>query len=105
MIYFFICFGILIVIGFIYTIIYQDKLKKNGIEAEGVVRIEVVDSISADEFINKTTYHYVTYKTQTGEEIKATIANPKKELNTGDKIKLKYFPNNPKYAYFVEKIK
>ena len=30
------------------------------------------------------------------------IANPKKDLKTGDKIKIKYLPNNPKYSYYIK---
>ena len=41
--------------GYIYTIIYQKKLKKDGIEVEGIVRVEVTDVISADEFFDKRT--------------------------------------------------
>lgn len=104
MLYFFIIFGVLIVIGFIYTLIYQKKLKKDGLEAEGIVRIEVYEVASADSVFETRTSHYVNYVNEKGEEIKATIANPKKGLKTGDKIKIKYLPNNPKYAYFTEKI-
>ena len=103
MLYFFIVFGILIIIGFIYTLFYQKKLKKNGIETEGIVRVEVSDVISADEFFDKRTDYYVTYVNEKNESIKATIANPKKDLKTGDKIKIKYLPTNPKYAYYIKK--
>ena len=61
MLYFFMIFGILIIIGFIYTMIYQKKLKKDGIEVEGIVRVEVYDVVSADEFFDKRTDYYVTY--------------------------------------------
>lgn len=105
MIYFFIVFGVLIIISFIFTLFYQDKLKKKGIEAEGIVKIDVSDSVSTDEFFDKRTYHYVIYINENCEEIEATIANPNKNLTSGDKIKIKYLPNNPKYAYFIEKLK
>lgn len=105
MLIFFIIFGVLLVLGFIYTLIYQKRLKKIGIEAEGVIRIDIVDSVSADEFFDKHTEHYVKYINENGKEIEATIANPKKDMNTGDRIKIKYLPDNPKYAYFIEKIK
>lgn len=26
----------------------------------------------------------------------------KKDLKTGDKIKIKYLPSNPKYAYYIK---
>ena len=103
MLYFFIVFGILIIISFIYTLFYQKKLKKNGIGTEGIVRVEVSDVISADEFFDKRTDYYVTYVNEKNESIKATIANPKKDLKTGDKIKIKYLPSNPKYAYYIKK--
>ena len=103
MLYFFIVFGILIIIVFIYILFYQKKLKKNGIETEGIVRVEVSDVISADEFFDKRTDYYVTYVNEKNESIKATIANPKKDLKTGDKIKIKYLPTNPKYAYYIKK--
>ena len=61
--------------------------------------------MTPDEFFNKSTYYYVIYINEITEKIEATIANPKKDLNTGDKIKIKYIPNNQKYAYFIEKIK
>ena len=84
---------------------YQKHLKENGIETEGIVKIETYDVITPDDFFDKNTYYYVIYTNELDKEIKATIANPKKDLTTGDKIKIKYLPNNPKYAYFIEKIK
>ena len=105
MLYFIAIFVLLIIIAFIYTMIYQKHLKKEGIETTGIVRIETVDKLTADEFFDTSTSYYVTYKNEESKEAEATISNPKKDLKTGDKIKIKYLPKNPRYAYYIEKVK
>ena len=104
MLYFFIIFGIFIVGGLIYTFIYQNKMKKDGIETEGIVRTSTQESWINDGFLDETTYYYVKYKNESGEEVEASIGNAKTNLKDRDKIRIKYMPKNPKYAYFIEKI-
>ena len=105
MLYFFIIFGIVIFIGFIYTLIYLKKLKKNGIETIGVVRVSIEETWDTDGVYNRHKYYYVKFKDLDNKEVEATISNPKSDLNDGDKIKIKYLSKNSKYAYFIEKIK
>ena len=104
MLYFFIAFGAFIIGGLIYTLIKQNKIKKEGIEAEGVVDVRVEESWDSDGTISHHKYYHVKYVTSNGEEVDATIGNPKGNLQNGDRIRIKYLPNNPKYAFFIEKL-
>lgn len=93
---------VVVVIGLLaYTFISNNKIKKNGIEAEAeVVRIDVrvTEKQNADGSIETDTdkTYIVRYKTQTGDEVEARLNNPGLiGPNEGDIIKIKYLPEKP----------
>ena len=94
----------IIVVAIIYTFMVRHKIKKEGIETEGVVsRIEESESYDSDTGAISTTYtYYVLYKDQNGSEIEARLANPKNKLKEGSKLKMKYLPTKPKFVLLTE---
>lgn len=95
--------GIVIIVlgGIVFTIISNNKIKKNGIEAEAeIFRIEVertrtIDNESGMVDESETRNYFVKYKNQEGQEIEAKLNNPKMNSKEGDIIKIKYLPEKP----------
>lgn len=91
----------------IYSIITNNKIKKNGIEAKGEIsRIDVLNTQNVNEDgsvdVDTTKTYFVKYKNQDGEEIEARLNNPSFIQKQGDIIKIKYLPEKP---YTVVRIK
>ncbi len=97
---------IILVIGLIiYGKIMQDKIRREGLEAEGIVTVEENIITDSDGAMSVDYHYFVDYKTYDGQEIKrATIGNAKSSLKNGDRIKLMYLENKPKYVVFIEKL-
>ena len=96
-------FVAVIIGGVVYSIIHMNKVKKEGIEADAFVsRIDVEESTDSDGMTSTTEKYIVRYTGQDGKQIEARLANPRKGLVMGDRIKVKYLPEKPKYAVMVE---
>ena len=83
-------------------LLYSRKMKK-GIEENGVEADAVVSRISEDMTEDQTgfTIIYVRFKTQEGEEVEATISNPRSGLKEGDQVRIKYHPKFKNNARLV----
>ena len=96
-------FVAVIIGGVVYSIIHMNKVKKEGIEADAFVsRIDVEESTDSDGMTSTTEKYYVRYTGQDGKQIEARLANPRKGLVMGDRIKVKYLPEKPKYTVMVD---
>ena len=107
-----IIFGIFvafIVIGFIWSRIVTGKVKKEGIETEAVVsRIEIHEWESGDvetwTGTEITKEPYVTFINTEGETVEAMLSNPKRGLEVGDRLKIKYLPEKQDYPVMIERL-
>lgn len=96
-------FAAVIIGGIVYSLIHMNKVKKEGIEADAFVsRIDVEESTDSDGMTSTTEKYYVRYTGQDGKLVEARLANPKKGLVMGDRIKVKYLAEKPKYAVMVD---
>ncbi len=96
-------FAAVIIGGVVYSLIHMNKVKKEGIEADAfVARIDVEESTDSDGMTSTTEKYYVRYTGQDGKQIEARLANPRKGLLMGDRIKVKYLAEKPKYAVMVD---
>ncbi len=97
---------VIIVILGVYSFIFSKKVRKEGIETTAVVsRITEDESVTLDEeeaggMITHT--FYVSYKNQMGEQIEATLSNPKNDLEVGSRIKIRYLPGREEYPVMTE---
>ena len=92
-----------IIVIIILSIMQTNKVKKEGIEADAFVsRIDVEESTDSDGMTSTTGKYFVRYTGQDGKQIEARLANPRKGLVMGDRIKVKYLPEKPKYAVMVD---
>lgn len=87
----------------ILSIMQMNKVKREGIEADAFVfRIDVDESTDSDGMTTTTRKFFVRYTSQDGKVAEARLANPRRGLVMGDRIKIKYLPENPKYAVMVD---
>lgn len=91
------------VIGIVYVIKRNSAIKKNGIEADAVVsRIKEVETTndSGNYEVNYT--YYVTYQTQDGNTVEAKLSGAPAFTREGDKLRIKYLPEKPKFVILVK---
>ena len=75
------------------------KVKQEGIEADAFVsRVDEDEYTDSDGMTTTTKKYIVRYTTQDGKVVEARLANPRKGLVMGDRVKIKYLAENPKYA-------
>lgn len=87
----------------ILSIMQTNKVKRDGTEADAFVsRIDVDESIDSDGMTTTTRKYFVRCTGQDGKLGKARLVNPRKGLVMGDRIKVKYLPESPKYAVMVD---
>ena len=89
--------------GIIYSIMQTNKIKRDGIEADAyVARVDVEESTDSDGMTSTTEKYFVRYAGQDGKEVEARLANPRKGLVMGDRLKIKYLPEKPKFVVMVD---
>lgn len=99
--------GGIIVIAIIVILILNakqvKKVKQEGIEADAFVsRVDEDEYTDSDGMTTTTKKYIVRYTTRDGKQIETQLANPRKGLVMGDRIKVKYMAENPKYAVMVD---
>ena len=93
----------LIIGGIVYSIMRTNKVKQDGIEADAfVARVDVEESTDSDGMTSTTEKYTVRYTGQDGKAVEARLANPRKGLVMGDRIKVKYLPEKPKYVVMAD---
>jgi uncharacterized protein YpmB len=94
-----------IAILFVYSLIEQNKIKKDGILTDAEVSsVDVSESTDTDGTTSYTRTYYVTYRNREGHIIEAVLINPKKSLREGNKVKIKYLPKKPRKAILIDLI-
>ena len=85
--------------GIVYSMMQTNKVKRDGIEADAfVTRVDVEESTDSDGTTSTTEKYFVRYTGQDGKVVEARLMNPGKALVMGDRIKVKYLPEKPKYV-------
>ena len=93
-----------LIIGFIvYTLIRNNKIRKNGVETDAVItRIEEQESIDSEGGVDYTYTHYVTYHAPDGQSVEAKLDHAPWGARVGDTLRIKYLPEKPKFAIIVK---
>lgn len=98
----YIMFGVVaaLIIGIIvYTVIRNNKIRNNGVEAVAVVsRIEESETVSSDDGVDYTYTHYVTYQSPDGKTVEAKLDHAPWGTKVGDQLTIKYLPEKPHFA-------
>ena len=100
-------FGILIVIavGGIWAWLRTKKTKRDGIETTAEIsRVETIESMDGDGMISRSKNYYVSFRQMDGSQIESLLSNPKKGMEQGQQIKIRYLPESPEYPVFIEYI-
>ena len=96
-------FAVIFTAFLVYAFRYIRKVKKNGLDAEAVVtRYETEETTDSDGFSETRTTYFVEYRTAEGETVEGTLANPKRGLAVGRRMKIKYLPEQKKHPVFIE---
>ena len=83
-----IVFAAVFAVGVVVSRMIKNGTEKNGIEADAIVSRIVDDGTPTDIDINV----YVCYRTANGEEAEAILANPRSDLEEGQRVRIKYHP-------------
>lgn len=87
----------------VYSFIRNNKIRKNGVEADAVVsRIEESRSTSSEGGADYTEIYYVTYTLPDGQIVEAKLDHAPGYTRVGDPVRIKYLPEKPKYALLVK---
>jgi len=93
-----------LIVGFVvYSVIRNNKIRKNGVEADAVVsRIEEQVSTDSEGGIDVVYTYYVTYAAQDGRVVEATLNHAPGRTRVGDRVRIKYLPEKPRYALLMK---
>ena len=83
-----IVFAAVFVVGVLVSRMMKYGTEKNGIETDAIISRIVDDGTPTDIDINV----YVCYRTSNGEEAEAILANPRSDLEEGQRVRIKYHP-------------
>lgn len=93
-----------LIIGFIvYTAIRNNRIRKNGVEADAVItRIEEQESVDSEGGVDYTYTHYVAYQSPDGQTVEAKLDHAPWGARVGDTLRIKYLPEKPNFAVTVK---
>ena len=103
--FWYIFFGFLglVAVGAVWAFVFMQKVRRDGLDAEAVVaRIEVSESLDSDGTRSVTKRCIVRYTNQNGTLVEAALANPKKGLAEGGRVRIKYLPGRENYPVLTE---
>lgn len=102
--YFIIGAVVALIIGVaVYSFIRNNKIRKNGVEAEAVVsRIEEETTSSSEGGTDFRETYYVTYTSPDGQTVEAKLDHAPGRTRVGDTVKIKYLPEKPHFAIPVK---
>ena len=83
-----IVFAAVFVVGVLVSRMMKYGTEKNGIETDAIISRIVDDGTPTDIDINV----YVCYRTANDEEAEAILANPRSDLEEGQRVRIKYHP-------------
>ena len=96
----FIAFTAFVAVTLVITIIRNNNIRKNGIEAEAVIsRIEEYETVSSDGFSDANYRYFVTYRTMDGKTVEARLVKiMTKRYREGETLSIMYMPDKPDYV-------
>lgn len=102
--YFIIGAVVALIIGVaVYSFIRNNKIRKNGVEAEAVVsRIEEETTPSSEGGTDFRETYYVTYTSPDGQTVEAKLDHAPGRTRVGDTVKIKCLPEKPHFAIPVK---
>ena len=93
---------------FAYAVYVRLKTKAQGIETNAVVTfIETSESSDSDGHTTTDFYYHVRYQNQAGETVDGVLqffVTGRKNLQVGDRVKIKYLPNRQEQPIMTEKL-
>ena len=91
--------GVLVIIAIVLFLSRRMKkqIEENGIETTGVIS-RITDEGGPDEIDLR---YYARYRTEDGEEVEGLLSNPRKDLEEGQQVRLKYHPKYRKNARLI----
>lgn len=100
--FFFIAVVIIVIISVVVTFMRNQKISKEGIEADAVVsRIDTDNHTEEDGSTTTTETYYVQYKNAEGKTVEAKLGNPPAFAAVGTQMRVKYLADKPKYVIKV----
>lgn len=99
--------GGVIAVGIIVAIVFivkrNNNIKKNGVEADAVVsRIMENETINDDGSTDYSYTYYVKFTAQDGQAVEARLGGVPRFTNVGDRVRIKYLPEKPRYAIIIK---
>ena len=105
-IFWYIVMGLVAVVG-LYAAYIQIRIKRSGIEAEAeVIDVREEWDVASEPHTLKYTY-VVAYRNAQGEQVTAALgglSDSKKDLETGDRILVRYLPDKQEYPIMTKKL-
>lgn len=94
---------VLILAGFVIGMIRNRKIRRNGIEAQGVIS-RVEERYESDgESGSYTFIYYVSYTTREGKTVEARLGKmTQTHFDVGQSIRVKYLPEKPEYVIPIQ---
>ncbi|MBR3358237.1 MAG: hypothetical protein IKG46_10500 [Solobacterium sp.] len=91
-----------IAFSFLSAVLYQLKVRRNGIEAEATVTAIIENDTTDGEGMPMTTYDiHVSYRMKDGTYVEGTLSNPNQSLYTGQTIRIKYLESDPETPVYI----
>ena len=96
-------FALIMAVAVIIAFLRFYAIRNNGIEANAVVsRVKEKQNTDSEGFTNTSYLYFVTFTTQSGQTVEAKLGNPPFRTQVGDKLRIKYLPNKPKFVIAVK---
>ena len=92
-----------IIIAIVFAVKRNNNIKKNGIETDAVVsRIKENETGNDDGSTDYSYTYYVKFTAQDGQVVEAKLGNAPRLTREGDRVRIKYLPEKPKYAIIIK---
>lgn len=96
-------FAVGIIIAVIFIVKRYNNIKKNGVETDAVIsRIKENETLNDDGSVDTDYIYYVKFTTQDGQAVEARLGGAPKLTRVGDRVRIKYLPEKPKYAILIK---
>ena len=91
-----------VLVGVVITIKRNNAIRQGGIETDAVVsRIKENETQNDDGSRQMHYTYYVQYQTEDGQTVEAKLGKAPLRIAVGDRLRIKYLPEKPKYVITV----
>ena len=88
-----------VLVGVVITIRRNNAIRQGGIETDAVVSRIQEHETRNDDGSRETNYtYYVQYQTEDGQVVEAKLGKAPLRTAVGDRLRIKYLPEKPKYV-------